>query len=207
MIKILLFLWTTVYAYDIGIVGANGRLGRELVYQATSNHKVIGYTSKPNYILEPYRGNGFNENVKMNRYFNDNLDLYNYWENIDQDYNHLIFCTSAKPFEKDYSYTLFDKFLNQISNKCKSISFVSAKGVGNSLKNSNLGIQIMNDWYLKDVYDNKNKIEQVISNYEGPIKMNVYKPNALSHGNTYLLSESRENMAKHILDNLYKPNP
>ena len=65
MIKILLFLWTPVYAYDIGIVGANGRLGRELVvYQATSNHKVIEYTSKPNYILEPYRGNGFNEMSK-----------------------------------------------------------------------------------------------------------------------------------------------
>ena len=63
--------------------------------------------------------------MKMSKYFNDNLDLYNYWENIDQDYNHLIFCTSAKPFEKDYSYTLFDKFLNQISDKCQSISFVS----------------------------------------------------------------------------------
>jgi len=55
MIKILLFLWTSVHAYDIGIVGANGRLGRELVYQATNNHRVIGYTSIPNYILEHWK--------------------------------------------------------------------------------------------------------------------------------------------------------
>jgi len=48
--------------------------------------------------------------MKMSKYFNDNLDLYNYWENIDQDYKHLIFCTSVKPFEKDYSYTLLTKF-------------------------------------------------------------------------------------------------
>ena len=33
------------------------------------------------------------------------------------------------------------------------------KCIGESLKNSNLGIQIMNNLYLKDVYDNKNKIE------------------------------------------------
>lgn len=55
MIKILLFLWTSVHAYDIGIVGANGRLGRELVYQATNNHRVIGYTSIPNYSLEHWK--------------------------------------------------------------------------------------------------------------------------------------------------------
>ena len=31
------FLLYTTYSYDIAIVGASGRLGRELVYQSTKN--------------------------------------------------------------------------------------------------------------------------------------------------------------------------
>jgi len=41
MIKYYCFYGTSVHVYDIGIVGANGRLCRERVYQATNNHKGI----------------------------------------------------------------------------------------------------------------------------------------------------------------------
>ena len=206
MIKTLIyfFLSYTSYAYDIAIVGASGRLGRELVYQSTKNmnKKVIGYTSNPHYIYEPYRGNGYNEENKGIEYKSSNLVLYNYWKPVNQDYEHLIFCTSAMPFEDDYSDKLFNKFFNQISNKCKSISFVSANGVGDTLENSNMGIKIMNNWYLKDVYRAKNKIEDILVKYNGPIEIYIYKPEALSHGDTILSSVSRKSMAKTILHKL-----
>jgi hypothetical protein len=208
MIKTLIyfFLSYTCYAYDIAIVGASGRLGRELVYQSTKNmnKKVIGYTSNPHYIYEPYRANGYNEENKGIEYKSSNLDLYNYWKPLNQDYEHLIFCTSAMPFEDDYSDKLFNKFFNQISNKCKSISFVSANGVGDTLENSNIGIKIMNNWYLKDVYRAKNKIEDILIKYNGPMEIYIYRPRALSHGDTMLSSVSRKNMAKTILQNLIK---
>lgn len=208
MIKTLIyfFLSYTCYAYDIAIVGASGRLGRELVYQSTKNmnKKVIGYTSNPHYIYEPYRANGYNEENKGIEYKSSNLDLYNYWKPLNQDYEHLIFCTSAMPFEDDYSDKLFNKFFNQISNKCKSISFVSANGVRDTLENSNIGIKIMNNWYLKDVYRAKNKIEDILVKYNGPMEIYIYRPRALSHGDTMLSSVSRKNMAKTILQNLIK---
>ena len=91
------------------------------------NKKVIGYTSNPHYIYEPYRG-GYNEKNKGIEYKSLNLDLYNYWKSINQDYEHLIF-VQCYIIEEDYSDKLFNKFLNQISNKCKTISFVSANGV------------------------------------------------------------------------------
>ena len=208
MIKMLLyfFLLCTAYSYDIAIVGASGRLGRELVYQSTKNmnKKVIGYTSKPHYIYEPYRGKGYNEKNKGIEYKSLNLDLYNYWRPINQDYEHLIFCTSAMPFEEDYSDKLFNKFLNQISKKCKTISFVSANGVSDTLENSNIGIKVMNNWYLKDVYRAKNEIETSLNKYDGPIKIYIYRPEALSHGDTFLNSTTRQNMAEKILNNIVK---
>ena len=62
----------------------------------------------------------------------------------------------------------------------------------------------MNNWYLKDVYRAKNKIEDILIKYNGPMEIYIYRPRALSHGDTMLSSVSRKNMAKTILQNLIK---
>ena len=43
-----------IYAYNLAVVGASGRLGRELVYQSIKdyNYQVLGLTSKPYCIYE-----------------------------------------------------------------------------------------------------------------------------------------------------------
>ena len=57
---------------------------------------------------------------------------------------------------------------------CKSITILSANGVGNSIQTSNLGIKLMEQWYLKDVYRAKNEIETLLKNYEDNDIKNLY---------------------------------
>lgn len=195
-----------IYAYNLAVVGASGRLGRELVYQATNdkNLSVIGYTTKPDKVYLPYRGNSFQEKELTEEYNHPKLELSNYWAKINEPFEHLIFCISAMPFENDYSEKVFKKFLEHLPDTCKSITILSANGVGNSIQTSNLGIKLMEQWYLKDVYRAKNVIETLLKNYEdNDIKKFIYRPNALSHGYTFTDSTSRNDLAQNILSNLF----
>ena len=201
---ILFCLFYFVKTFNIAIVGAASNLGKEIIYQGIidKNLNILGFTSK-NKITLPYRGDTFNNKIIMPEFKNSNLTLENYWKNIqDYKYTHLIFCTSAGPFQIDYSDILIEKFLDNIPKSCKSISLVSAFGVGDSLNEGNIGIQIMNNLYLKDVYRAKNKQEKLLKNLDLDIKKIIYRPRALSYGYTNLDSLSRYKFAKIILDDL-----
>jgi len=192
--------------FKVAVVGASGNLGRELVYQSITDHNwnVLGLTSKPNIFYEPVRINSFNipNNLELKEFNSNKLILSNYWEYICDDYENIIFCTNGKPFQKDYSYLLTQKILTDLSPKCKSISLISAFGVKKNLKSYNLGIQIMNNLYLKDVYKNKRDQEALINSYNNDIKTLIYRPKALSFGKTIINSTSRKELAKIILDNI-----
>lgn len=195
----------TALNFDIAVVGASGNLGKELVYQSIVNYdkNVLGLTSKNNAFYKPSRIDSFNAKDTNEEFKNTNLVLQNYWDYITDDYENIVFCTSAKPFQKDYSTELFNKFLCHISPKCKSISLVSAFGAGESIEKGNLGIQLMDRFYLKDVYKSKNNQEKLLKDYEKSIEKYVYRPKALSFGKTFLDSTSREKLASDILDVIF----
>ena len=200
---------------DLCVIGANSGLGKELIYQATlsRNKTVLGlYSSSPKVNI-PYRGGGLDEKreeeeeqpIETNKLF-----LNSYWRNPDSlpDYKHIVFCTSAKPFKKDYSDALTAKYIQNLSDKCETITLISAYGVGNSKQKSSLGIRLMDAFYLKDVYRAKNIQENLINNYPYPrnaeIKKYIYRPKVLAYGDSpFMQSVSRENFAGEILDNLY----
>ena len=163
---------------------------------------MIAFTQS-NKILIPYRGNTFNNVLSTPELKNLNLQIENYWQDIkDFKYDHLIFCTSARPFGNDYSDELTFKFLQNLPIDCKSISLVSAYGVGDSIEGANIGIQVMNNLYLKDVYRAKNVQEELLNNSNLDIEKFIYRPKALSYGKTNIDSTSRKDLAKIILDNL-----
>lgn len=195
------------FGFNLAVVGANSNLGREIVFQAVNdrNLEVLGLSSQTNILYQPSRVNSFNPDTNNQLELKSpKLTLYNYWSYIYQDYDHLIFCTSAKPFQKDYSDKLTQKLLQNLSPKCQSISLVSAFGVGDSLQQGNLGIQVMDNLYLKDVYRAKNQQELLINNFmDQPVMKFIYRPKALSYGKTILNSTSRQELAKEILDNIY----
>lgn len=209
MIRLLLIYslisFTTSFVYDLCVVGATSGLGRELIYQTTKIRKktVLPLScNADNKIYLPYRGNSFNYKT-TNQTFSENINVDSYWVAKPHQYKHLVFCTSAKPFEKDYSDIVTSKILSNLPGCCQSISLVSAYGVGDSLENANLGIQIMNSLYLRDVYRAKNKQEELINFYNNPnICKNIYRPKALSYGQTVLESMSRADFAERILDDI-----
>ena len=199
--------------FDLCVIGANGGLGKELIYQATlsRNKTVLGlYSSSPKVNI-PYRGGGLDEKEKNQEPIeSNNLFLNSYWRNPDSlpDYEHIIFCTSAKPFKKDYSDSLTAKYIKNLSEKCKTISLISAYGVGDSKQKSSVGIKLMDAFYLKDVYRAKNAQENLINYYPYPrnseIKKYIYRPKVLAYGDSpFMQSVSRQNFAGEILDNLY----
>ena len=94
--------------------------------------------------------------------------------------------------------------LIRLSLQCQSISLISAFGVGDSLQLGNLGIQIMDSLYLKDVYRAKNQQELLVNNFmDQPVKKFIYRPKALSYGDTILNSTPRQRLAEEILNNIY----
>ena len=198
-----LFLFSN--AFKICVVGGSSGLGKELIFQSINERDcdVLALTSGIKPITVPCRQNSFNEIRNQEEFNHPNLIKANYWEDISKyGYENIIFTTSAKPFEDDYSDKLMEKVLENISEDCKSITLVSAFGVSDSLKKGNLGISIMNSWYLKDVYRAKNKQEELLNRYKNNIKKYILRPKALSYGDTQLESLSRRQLATNILDKI-----
>lgn len=198
-------LFLPVFSYNLCVVGGSSGLGKELIYQGTNERQlnVLALTSSINPITFPCRKNDFKEMKKLEKFKHPYLTEDNYWRDISRhSYKNLIFATSAKPFEDDYSDKLMNKILENLPEKCKTITLVSAYGVGKSLRKSNLGIEIMNAWYLKDAYRAKNEQEKILNEYKTSAKKYIYRPKALSYGITQIDSLSRKELAKEILDNI-----
>jgi len=215
MIKIISFfmmLFSMTQGYRLCVVGATSGLGRELVYQAAldKNMSVLALsgTSKP--LTLPCRINSFSENKNMPPFINPNVERGNYWKDLRcNDYEHVIFTTSASPFKDDYSDVLMSKIMQDLPPSCKHVILVSAYGVGDSLKTNEFGINVMNKWYLKDVYRAKNNQEELLNlkifkTKYPDLKMSIYRPKALSYGATMLSSISRQKLAEDILNDILK---
>lgn len=193
--------------FNVCIIGATSSLGREIIFQCVNdrNQKVLALSnSSANKITLPFRGDSFNEEPNMEEFNNKNVVVDSYWNHITDDYEHIIFCTGAGPFQNDYSDKIMEKFLNNLSEKCKTIVLISAYGVGDSLDKANLGIQVMNSIYLKDVYRSKNQQESLLIEHDDiKIRKIIYRPKALSYGKTnFADSVSRYNLANSILNDL-----
>lgn len=199
------FFILRVSSFKLCIVGAGSGLGRELVSQSITDYNctVLGLTANKKTIDYPYRGNGFNDIGHMNKIEHPNLVIDSYWNNVSDDYQHLILCTGAGPFEKDYSDILTSKILEFLPSSCQSINLVSAWGTGDSLTKSNWGIQVMDSWYLQDVYRAKNEQEKMIQDFHNKIQTRIYRPKALSYGNSFLESTTRYDLASEILENIF----
>jgi hypothetical protein len=198
-----------IHAYKLCVVGASSGLGKELVYQASlnRNNTVLALTTK-DFLTIPCRTNSFNEIRNQPLYLTNKVVKENYWKDLSIfNYEHIVFTTSAKPFKDDYSDILMCKILQDLPDTCKTLTLVSAYGVGDSLNKNELGIVAINHWYLDDVYRAKNEQEQMINynmfkNKYPNLKTFILKPKALSYGKTLIASTPRQELADSILDQL-----
>ena len=205
LLKILSF-FSIVNSYNICIVGGSSGLGKELIYQGLENNiKILALTNNPNNIKIPYRGGGLSSketniclsspNLKIDTY--NNIDNYNF--------NNIVFTTGGQPFENDYSDELTKEILNKNLTNLKNIILLSADGVSDSLQKSNLGIKIMNNWYLKDVYYNKNQQETYLNKFieDSNIDLEILRPKVLSYGENLINAKSRQELASEIINSVF----
>ena len=198
-----------IHAYKLCVVGASSGLGKELVYQASlnRNNTVLALTTK-DFLTIPCRTNSFNEIRNQPLYLTNKVVKENYWKDLSTfNYEHIVFTTSAKPFKDDYSDRLMCKILQNLPDTCKTLTLVSAYGVGDSLNKNELGIVAINHWYLDDVYRAKNEQEKMVNynmfkNKYPNLKTFILRPKALSYGKTLLSSTPRQELAGSILDQL-----
>ena len=200
-----LLITNFLYTFDICVVGSKSGLGSELIYQGLEdNKKILGLSKNNMKVKLPYRGGGLDwkntyeyiENRNLHTDIYDNFHKYNF--------KNIIFTTGAKPFEDDYSSYLTEKILfNKNKNlNLKNIVLISAFGAGDSLKNANIGIKLMNSWYLNNAYHTKNEQEKLVQKYKKQnknVNIIIIRPEVLSYGKSIYASKSRERLAKEIL--------
>lgn len=205
IMKYLLYflLFTNTLGYKLCVVGGSSGLGREIIYQALeNNNKILALTNNPSEIKVPYRGGGLNNKDTINNMKCNDLTIDSYNNYNKYNYENIVFTLGGIPFKNDYSDTITKIILSNYNKNLKNIILISAYGVGTSLKDSNLGIKVMNNWYLQDVYRAKNKQENIVKNYGNKFNTNItiIRPKGLSYGiNAYSII-SREKLAKEILE-------
>lgn len=208
MIKcLLLFLsfLSQIQTLKVCVIGASSALGREIIYQGVNDFKynIIGVTNSTNKVCIPYRGNGLDDKSNNEKIVSNRLNLCTYLDDVGK-YDAIVFTIGGTAFENnDYSDKVTMKYLKSMPLRCKSITLISAHGVGDSINNADLGIVSMRNWYLKDVYRAKQEQENMINLFQKNIKKNIYRPKVLSYGNTNSFkSTSRQALAKEILNNI-----
>ena len=193
-----------VNSFDLCVLGASSGLGREIIYQGLNNNKkILGLTSNSKNIKIPYRGGGLKYKDNNLLLKSPNLKITNYNDFVNYNFSNIVLTSGAQPFQEDYSDILTKNILNCEKLNLKNIVLISAHGVGNSLSNSNLGIKIMNNLYLQDVYRAKNAQEELLNNYKKinpETNIQILRPKALSYGVNIYSAKSRQIFAKEILD-------
>lgn len=197
-------IFSLAWSFNLCVVGGTSGLGRELVFQSLSkNKKVLALTNNSDIIKFPYRGIGLqSKDININM-LNPNLVIDRYENSHKYSFENIVFSIGAGPFEKDYSDIVTKHILTNANNYyLKNIILISADGVGDSLKDSNLGIKVMDSIYLRDAYRAKNMQEIYINDYgkNNNINTRIIRPKALSYGPNIYRIRSRENLASEILE-------
>lgn len=205
----ILNIFSFAYTFNLCIVGSKSGLGSELIYQGLEENQNILALSKDNTkVMLPYRGGGLDFKSRNKFIENDNLQTDTY-ENFNKyKFDNIIFTLGGKPFIHDYSATITQNILYNYNNNLKNIILISAFGVGETLENANLGIKVMNNLYLKSVYQAKNEQERLINEYKKNNKnVNIFilRPKVLSYGKTKSIynAKSRQQLAGEILQTIY----
>ena len=201
-------IFSFVYTFNLCVVGSKSGLGSELIYQGLQNNKNILALSKDNTkVMIPYRGGGLDFKSTNEFIENSNLQTDNY-ENFNKyKFDNIIFTMGGKPFIDDYSAIITQKILSYQNNNLKNIVLISAYGAGETLQNANLGIKVMNNLYLKSVYEAKNKQEAIINEYKKNnehVNIIILRPKVLSYGKTKSIynANSRQQLATEILQTI-----
>ena len=171
--RCLLMQISSVMGMQVGIVGAQGELGRTLVQQCKDRDLTpVAFVRRPQDPIFPPSYSGWlspaarpeDASTKLPDMRNiERVDTLNLQACCTADIDALIFTMSGKPFENDTTMETFRTLTAAKSERCNTMCLVSAHGVGDSVVNANVGIKIMRSWYLKDTYASKQQQEDIFA--------------------------------------------
>lgn len=186
---LLLYFATIVTAYDICVIGATSGLGKELVYQATTQHrmKVLALTSKSETELRyPCRENSFRAMHDRDVFRHPNLTVgcyHVYEEHAYEEAKHLVFCTRAPPFVYDYTADLMRV---PLPSSTQSATWIAPhKG-----------------WYIHPSIKEQNKAFRALL----VKKRFIFRPKGLTNEPMRNKAITRQKLARRILINIKNPH-
>lgn len=197
---ILPVLMTT--SFTLGIAGVRGGLGRELASQAIEkNWRVVGFVreDKTLPVYEPFRRGWLTDETKnLPEISSPKLSLA--LPDDRRQYDALVLAMSGKPFQPDTSVSTTQQLFRNLPPSCRSVVLVSAHGVSDSLKDANVGIKIMERWYLNDVYEAKKIQESLVQALPSHIGVHILRPKVLSYGSIPFndIYTTRQDLAQQI---------
>tara|TARA_X000000950_G_scaffold269473_2_gene348154 strand:+ start:213 stop:860 length:648 start_codon:yes stop_codon:yes gene_type:complete len=202
----LIFHIYSAIAFRIAVAGAQGGLGRELIYQSIDKKlDTIALVRRPNDpIYEPFRNGWLDDksSSKQVKITSAYLNVCDINKPIEKHFDALVMTLGEKPFTEDNSDIITLNLLKKLPKNCKKICLVSAQGVGDD-KDANLGITAMRLAYLKNVYRAKEIQEKLVNNVNNKnnVKTLIIRPRVLSYGNIPFnkIAVPREKLANDIL--------
>lgn len=197
-------------SFTVTIVGAHGRLGRELVSQSLERGwDVRGVVRRPDDpVFEPVRQGWLtsSENDMYKVPISSARLMLTANTTCSDDTDAIVFAMSAQPFASKLEMTVQNEIVRRMcgsqgTKKCRKICLVSAFGSGDSLPGSNVGYQIMHDFYLKEGYAAKEEQERIVSKVTSASTL-ILRPKVLSFDkipfNNFAIV--RSDLATEILD-------
>jgi nucleoside-diphosphate-sugar epimerase len=155
-------------ALRVGVLGAHGYLGREVVSQCLSRQwDVTAYVRRPNDpVLSPLRRGWLDPHPVAVRAARPMTSPHLRVRSADDPSGTedvLVSVVSGRPFADESSTVdTFVSLCESLTGKSARVCLVSAHGVGDSVEDANAGIQIMRDWYLRSTYAAKEAQEKYL---------------------------------------------
>ena len=186
-----LLLPCVVPALTVGIFGAHGGLGRELVEQSRERaHVPVAFVRRPSEHIYPPVRQGWLDPLEPRTPVPPfrNLTVRS-TESVDgaslADLDAAVFVMSGRPFVDDTSDGVVRRACAALPERCSRVCLVSAWGVGGSIASANVGIKVMRGGYLRSVYRAKETQEELVREWEDACPKRraalVLRPKVLSY--------------------------
>lgn len=179
---------TTVVSLTVGVLGAQGNLGREVVSQCLARGWTVhAYVRRPtDPVLTPVRRGWLSPDPTAVRaarpITSERLHLFDSSDGASGDEDALVSVMSGTPFANEMDTVhAFRNVCSGVDAQTCRVCLVSAHGVGDSIEGANAGIQVMRAWYLQGTYVAKEAQEDFLRAAWNGTMYTVLRPRVLSY--------------------------
>jgi len=186
-LTVLSMLLPVTVSLTVGVLGAQGALGREVVSHCLARGWTVhAYVRRPtDPVLTPVRHGWLSPDRKAARaarpITSERLHLFDSSDIVSGDEDALVSVMSGNPFANEVdTVDAFRNVCSGVDERTCCVCLVSAHGVGDSIEGADVGIRVMREWYLQGTYSAKEEQEDYLRTmWNGPYT--ILRPRVLSY--------------------------